>query len=161
MPTCEKTHHLFRPRLPRSNYVSAHCVVFLTGLSLMAGCTTIGSSPTEWSLSNAFGSQPEVGSSKWWEKHKSKRNFEVGKGYAVEGFEGYFDQNGRPIDRPVERSILTEEPGGLLPGFDPKVTYGKMKEVVGQGKSDKVARERFAEAEASFAAKSTVGIEPW
>ena len=137
MSTCEKIHPLFRHRLSWINYVNAHCVVFLTGLSLMAGCTT----------------QPEVGSSKWWEKHKSKRNFEVGKGYAVEGFDGYFDQNGRPIDRPVERSILVEEAGGLLPGFDPKVTYGKMKEAVGQGKSDKVARERFSEAEASFAAK--------
>jgi outer membrane protein assembly factor BamD (BamD/ComL family) len=102
-------------------------------------------------LSNAFGSQPKVGSSKWWKKHKSKRSFEVGKGYAVEGFEGYFDQNGQPIDGPAERLALVEEPDGLFPAIDPKVTYGKMKEAIGKGVNDDVARERFVEAETLFA----------
>ena len=152
MPTCEKTRRLFHRQLSWSGYVNACCVLFLFGLSLITGCTTIGSSPTEWSLSNVFGSQPEVGSSKWWKKHKSKRSFEVSKGYAVEGFEGYFDQDGRPMDRPVERSTLVDKPGGLFPAIDPKLTYGKMKEAIGKGDNDEIARERFAEAEAAFAA---------
>ena len=42
---------------------------------------------------------PPVGSADWWKYNKDDAVFTPGKGYSVEGVEGYFDQSGRPLDR--------------------------------------------------------------
>ena len=42
-----------------------------------------------------------VGTAQWWKKHKKNAVFELGKGYKVEGVDGYFDGDGRPIASPV------------------------------------------------------------
>ncbi|MCG8434601.1 MAG: tetratricopeptide repeat protein, partial [Gammaproteobacteria bacterium] len=94
--------------------------------------------------------QPEVGTPQWWKKNKNKRTFEPGKGYQVEGVAGYFDQDGRPIDRPMERTALNPKPQGLLPGVDPQIAYGRMKSAIGQGPNEEAARKIFAEAESLF-----------
>jgi len=99
----------------------------------------------------------EVGTPSWWKKHRYKdAEFEVGKGYKVPGVDGYFDQNGRPIDKPVANSAVPrpddddDEDKGILPGLDPKVAYGKMKSAVGLGPNDAAAHAKIVEAERLF-----------
>ena len=105
-----------------------------------------------------FGEGDPVGSPKWWKKHKKNAEFHVGKGYKVEGVDGYFDGLGRPLDRAV-----TAETGpppdsdvdpdkGLAPALDPRAVYGKMKTAVGLGPNDQVAHEMFMEGERLFEA---------
>ncbi len=106
-----------------------------------------------------FGEGDPVGSPKWWKKHKQDAKFEVGKGYQVEGVEGYFDGQGRPLDRPVATEDsphpdVDGEPGkGLAPGLDPRVAYGKMKSAMGLGPNDQIANKMFLEGERLFEAK--------
>ncbi|MCC7476136.1 MAG: outer membrane protein assembly factor BamD [Pirellulales bacterium] len=99
-----------------------------------------------WSTNSNEG----VGTAKWWKKHKKEAVFEPGKGYRVEGVEGYFDGTGRPIAGPaaVESVVQAGEPSdtpGLLPELDPRVQYGKMKEAVGLGPNEQFARQQYAE----------------
>lgn len=102
---------------------------------------------------------PPVGSAEWWKRNKHQAVFTVGKGYSIEGVEGYFDQNGRPLDRPVtiasaapRPDIGDEEPKGLLPGLDPRVTYDRLKNAVGLGPDDQAAHDLLLEGEAAFKA---------
>ena len=44
----------------------------------------------------------QAGSKAWWRKHKKKAVFVPGQGYQVEGFDGFYDGDGRPIDAPVD-----------------------------------------------------------
>jgi len=113
----------------------------------------------EMPWSGWFGEGDSVGSPKWWKKHKKNATFEVGKGYQVESVEGYFDGQGRPIDRPVtvaaspHPDAQDESEKGLAPGLDPRVAYSKMKEAVGLGPNDQAAHEFFMEGERLFEAK--------
>lgn len=113
----------------------------------------VRSARADWPLSSWF-SKPEVGTPEWWKKNKSKSVFDVGKGYRVEGVEGYFDEDGRPIQSPVapERIDLSDEPpqAGILPGLDPKVAYSKVKSAVGLGPNDQIAHEAFEHGEKLF-----------
>lgn len=103
-----------------------------------------------WSFPSFFSGPSSVGTPEWWKKNKRKRKFVVSKGYTVEGVEGYFDQNGRPLDRPVERTALNPKPQGLIPGVDPKVAYGRVKSAVGKGANQTTAKQLFEEAENLF-----------
>jgi outer membrane protein assembly factor BamD (BamD/ComL family) len=117
----------------------------------MSGGASVGQSPSTSMFSGLLPQKASVGSTDWWEKHQKKAKFEPGKGYVVEGVEGYFDQNGRPIDRPVERDDLTPAQIGLFPSLDPEVAYKRMKNAVGGGRDQQLAQGLFDEAEAYFA----------
>ncbi len=115
--------------------------------------------PTHWPWSGWFGQSDPVGSPKWWKKNKKNAEFEVGKGYKVPGFDGYFDGMGRPIDRPVTESTARPPDSdvdldkGLAPALDPRAVYGKMKSAVGLGPNDQAAHRMFMEGERLFEAK--------
>lgn len=109
--------------------------------------------------SGMFGEGDPVGSAQWWKKHKKKAEFHPGKGYQVEGVEGYFDGMGRPLDRPVTAESAphpdlddTSEKG-IAPGLDPRNMYAKVKGAVGLGPDDQVAHAMFMEGERLFEAK--------
>lgn len=90
------------------------------------------------------------GTAQWWKKHKSEAVFEPGKGYKVEGADGYFDGNGRSITAPIEPEAVVEagkdsSEEGLIPGLDPKAQYDKMKAAVGLGPNEEFARKCYAE----------------
>jgi TolA-binding protein len=91
-----------------------------------------------------------IGTAQWWKKQKKNAVFEPGKGFKVEGQDGYFDGDGRPITAPVatESIIIAgddEKEEGLIPGLDPKAQYDKMKAAVGLGPNETYAREQYAE----------------
>jgi TolA-binding protein len=99
-----------------------------------------------------------VGSAAWWKKHKVDAVFTPGMGYKVEGVDGYFDGMGRPIQGPVARETVVEasekkDDSGLIPGLDPRVGYSKMKEAVGLGPNEQIARQDYAEGYQLFCEK--------
>jgi len=91
------------------------------------------------------------GTAQWWKKHKKETVFDPEKGYIVEGQEGSFDGDGRPMQGPVatervvEAGITTGEETGLIPGLDPAVQFGKVKSVVGLGPNEQFARDAYDE----------------
>ncbi len=99
-----------------------------------------------------------MGTPEWWKKHKNDCIFDPDKGYMVEGVEGYFDGDGRPIQGPVAAERVIEageakEQTGLIPGLDPRVQLEKMKTAVGLGPNEQFAREAFAEGDRLFRAE--------
>jgi outer membrane protein assembly factor BamD (BamD/ComL family) len=108
----------------------------------------------DWPWSG-FREEAPVGSAPWWKKQKKKAVFEPGKGYKVEGADGYFDGDGRPIQGPVAVERVIEagedtEPGGLIPALDPKAQYNKVKTAVGLGPNEQFARQAYAEGDRLF-----------
>ncbi len=103
-------------------------------------------------------SDERPGTPSWWSANKGKASFVPGSGYQVPGVEGFFDEQGRPIDAPVDEvtgAFLAEEekPAGLLPGLDPAVQYRRVREATGFGPSVTAAKELLSEGEQAFAAK--------
>jgi TolA-binding protein len=112
----------------------------------------------QWPWSSWTGDGEPVGTKEWWKKHKKHAVFDPEKGYQVEGVDGYFDGDGRPIQGPVavERVVEAGEDHsevGLIPGLDPRVQYNKVKSAVGLGPNEQFARAAYAEGERLFIAK--------
>ncbi|HEX5471028.1 MAG TPA: outer membrane protein assembly factor BamD [Lacipirellulaceae bacterium] len=100
-----------------------------------------------------------VGTAQWWKKHKSEAVFVPGQGYQVQGVDGYFDGDGRPIHGPVARERIVEanegkDDNGLIPALDPRVQYDKVKTAVGLGPNEQIARQDYAEGDRLFREKS-------
>lgn len=95
----------------------------------------------------ALGAKP--GTPEWWRANKNKAVFVPGEGFRVEGVDGLFDQNGRPIDAPVDEIAVQltreKEEEGLLPSLDPKKAANRVREAVGYGPSQQQARQQLAE----------------
>lgn len=95
--------------------------------------------------------EPQAGTPQWWKEHKTDRVFDIEKGYTVEGQQGYFDGDGRPMQGPVATERVIEaadgsgEETGLIPGLDPRVQYDKMKSAVGLGPNEQFARASYDE----------------
>jgi hypothetical protein len=99
-----------------------------------------------------------VGSAKWWKKHKKHAVFVENQGYTVEGYDGYFDGDGRPIQGPMSAERIAaaaegKEEVGLIPGLDPRTQYDKVKTVVGLGPNEEFARQAYAEGTRLFREK--------
>jgi TolA-binding protein len=146
---------LFRTRCSRRIAIALPLAIALVGLHV-AMLPRVAAA--DWPSLNPFAKEEPVGSPGWWKKNKRKAVFEVEKGWKVEGVDGYFDDDGRPIQGPVatERIIKAGEDDdeiGLIPGLDPRVQYSKMKEAVGLGPNDKLAREAYAEGDRLFREK--------
>jgi TolA-binding protein len=110
----------------------------------------------DWPWSRA---EAPVGTPEWWKKHKKHAVFDPDRGYTVEGVDGYFDGDGRPIQGPVavERVLEAgeaEDEAGLIPGLDPRAQYDKMKTAVGLGPNEQFARASYAEGDRLFREKS-------
>jgi outer membrane protein assembly factor BamD (BamD/ComL family) len=96
---------------------------------------------------------PAVGTPEWWKKNKSKAVLEVGKGWKVEGVDGFFDGDGRPMGRPISQERVARadialsgtnpEEEGLMPALDPKIQFDRMKTAVGLGPDEQAAREAY------------------
>lgn len=103
-----------------------------------------------------------VGTAQWWKKHKSSAVFDPGKGYTVEGVDGYLDGDGRPIASPVAVESVIEagehkdEPG-LIPGLDPRTQYDKVKSAIGLGPNEQQARQAYSEGDRLFREKDYKG----
>ncbi len=144
----------------------------LTALALWtpSDCAAVNWNPTTWELPSFSSEVAPAGTPAWWKKHKSKAEFVPGEGYRVEGFAGYFDQQGRPIQAVVAKILKQEKSKGLLEDINMTETMASFKQQVGMGPDEQQAkmafakgedlfqRERYAEAAKQF--KETVGRWP-
>jgi TolA-binding protein len=131
--------------------------LFAIPFALTVANVTSQSAHAQWPWSGSEEDE-SVGTREWWKKNKRRAVFDPEKGYQVEGVDGYFDGDGRPIQGPVavERVVEAGEDHseiGLIPGLDPRVQYNKMKTAVGLGPNEQFARAAYAEGERLFIAK--------
>ena len=76
-------------------------VVLLAATTAVSSALVASASArADWPGESLFVTPPAVGTPEWWKKHVDDRVFEPGKGYTVPGVDGYFDGNGRPMNRP-------------------------------------------------------------
>jgi outer membrane protein assembly factor BamD (BamD/ComL family) len=159
--------HVRRCRLQRAGRTRFAALAAL----LIAAWLAIGSwhaARADWPGESLFVTPPAVGTPDWWKKHTEDKVFVPGQGYTVPGVDGYFDGNGRPMNRPSDVPQPTgaipvvaipdadkdKEPEGLIPGLDPSAIYKKTKTAVGLGPNDQLAKQLFAEGDQLFLQKS-------
>lgn len=128
-------------------------VLAVCTLSSLAA-TPVASAAWPWSADPAA---EQVGTAQWWKKQKKTAVFEPGKGYKVNGSDGYFDGDGRPISSPVAtESVIgareSNAESGLMPALDPHVQYNKVKAAVGLGPNEQFARQAYVEGDRLFRA---------
>ncbi|MEM8865825.1 MAG: outer membrane protein assembly factor BamD [Planctomycetota bacterium] len=141
-------------------FLSQFCV--LVALTLAAATLTPSIADAQesssWFGGSWFGNRSKPGTAEWWKANKKKAQFEPGKGYTVPGVDGYFDEQGRSINAPVDEVFESfagsEESGGLIPGLDPKVSYRRAKQAVGMGPNQQTARNALAEGEQLYNQRS-------
>lgn len=116
---------------------------------------------TAWEWPSLFGESEETtqetgsaverpGGREWWRKNKGRAVFVPGKGYQVEGVEGFFDGAGVPITAAVDEQTIRlnrslESEAGLLPGLDPRKAATRVREATGYGPDQRVAEALFKE----------------
>ena len=108
--------------------------------------------PLNWHLpgSSAAEEADEAGTASWWKKHKKQAEFVPGEGFRVDGYAGFYDEQGRPIQAKVAKMVKTKEAHGLL--HDAKVieTVDEVKSQFGMGPDQQVARQAFTDGEGLF-----------
>jgi outer membrane protein assembly factor BamD (BamD/ComL family) len=139
------------------HFVFVRIALLAIGVSLFS---SIAHQPAfaQWPWSDS----PAVGTPEWWKKNKRNAVFEVGKGNKVPGVEGYFDQDGRPMERAIAQERVARadvalspnnpEEDGLMPALDPKVQYDRVKTAVGYGPDEQAARDAYARGMTAFKA---------
>src|SRR5689334_21830454 len=65
--------------------------------AIVSMCVTWSRPAVAWWPWESDAAANTVGSPQWWKKHKSEAVFTEGKGFKVEGVDGYFDGDGRPM----------------------------------------------------------------
>lgn len=132
-------------------------LIFWGLLAWMLGQGAVAPSPAGAAGFLGMGGTPdEPGTKDWWRRHKREAVMVPGKGYQMEGVEGYFDGEGRPINAPVDEVAIglngeDLQGHGLIPGLEPKRVYENMKEAVGLGPNQEMATQELAAGEALFA----------
>jgi outer membrane protein assembly factor BamD (BamD/ComL family) len=123
-------------------------VALIAALPLAAGCASLSLPST------AAGDAKQPGTPAWWKKHKSKAVMDPGRGYQVEGADGYYDFDGRPINAHVTKVVDEEDKGGGLlgdAGFIKGVNDVKAR--IGLGPDQRESQRQFALGEAEFRAE--------
>ncbi len=116
----------------------------------VGGCQTVSLNPSQWKLPSLAGEAAPPGTPEWWKKNKGKALFEPGEGYQVAGVDGYFDQEGRPIKTRVSKVVSQEKSGGLLGDVSVMKTVDSLKNQVGMGRDQQIAKEAYAAGEDLF-----------
>jgi outer membrane protein assembly factor BamD (BamD/ComL family) len=126
-------------------------ILWTAAVLILGGCATMDLNPTSWQLpASSAGDPKEVGSKAWWKKHKKGAEFVPGEGYRVEGYAGFYDEQGRPIETKVAKVVKPTDDSGLL--HDAKVieTVDGVKSQFGMGPDQQVAKQSFTEGEDLF-----------
>ncbi len=118
-------------------------IFYLVGIS---ACPAWG--PTEWFGSS--GDSAQVGTPDWWKRHKKTAEFVPGEGYRVEGVNGYFDDQGRPIQTSVAKIVKQKEAKGLLNDMKVIEQVDEIKSQFGMGTDETLAQQSYALGEDFF-----------
>jgi len=115
-----------------------------------SGCASMDLNPTTWKIPLLTRGGDPVGSSGWWKQEKGKAEFVPGKGYRVTGEEGFFDQEGHPMQARVAKTVDQEKTKGLLQDVDVSGAVVDFKSQVGLGPDEQQAKLAFAKGEDLF-----------
>ena len=124
--------------------------LIVAALLVMSGCAGVNLNPTTWETPLLVGDSAPVGTPTWWKRNKGKAEFVPSEGYRVTGVEGYFDQEGRPIQAKVAKTITQESSKGLLKDVNVSATMAGLKNQVGLGPDEQQAKLAFAKGEDLF-----------
>lgn len=92
------------------------------------------------------------GTAEWWDEHKEDAELVVGEGWRVPGFEGYFDDKGRPIRTKVAKVVQDNSPkqATVLEDIQVAESFEQVKQKIGLGTNQARAKELYAEGEALY-----------
>lgn len=125
-------------------------VIVLATLLSWERCACVEWNPLNWAPSSSAGDPKEVGTKAWWKKHKKKAEFVPGEGFRVEGFAGYYDEQGRPIQAKVAKTVKPKEDHGLLQDAKVIDAVDGVKTQLGMGPDQEAAKQCFTEGEDLF-----------
>ena len=120
------------------------------------GCASFSLNPTKWEAPSFVGTSPAPpGTPEWWKKNKKDAELVVGQGWRVPGFDGYYDDQGRPIRTKVAKVVEREKvkKASLLEDLNMSDSVAQMKEKIGFGADQVLAEKLYAEGEALFRAQ--------
>jgi TolA-binding protein len=124
----------------------------LSGL-LVQGCASLNLPAPNWPTT-AAGDPKQPGTPAWWKKHKKTAEFVPHQGWRVPEVDGYFDEEGRPINARVAKVVeKTDDGAGLLNDAGLHKTIGGVKERLGFGPDQLEAQRQFELGEANFRAE--------
>ncbi len=92
----------------------------------------------------------------WWEANRSRATYVPGRGYYVEGTNGFFDYDGRKLSTDLIHSGTAAEQEnneGFLDRIAPKKWFAKMQVMIGRGPDEKIARQALADGDSLFRQK--------
>jgi len=125
----------------------------IAGLLLLAsGCASVALDPSSWQLPTFASQSASPGTPGWWKQHKRQAELVPGEGFRVAGYEGYFDDQGRPIQTNVAKTVHqeAEEDKGILKDVGMLQTVAAVRTRVGLGEDQQLAQQAFAEGEDLF-----------
>ncbi|MEM8944969.1 MAG: outer membrane protein assembly factor BamD [Planctomycetota bacterium] len=125
-------------------------VLMIATLVAAAGCTSVNLNPTTWETPKFTSTQAEVGTPAWWKQNQKKAEFVPGEGYRIAGIDGYFDQEGRPINAKVTKMVKHSETKGLFKDVGVSTAVEDFKNQVGLGPDEQQAKLAFAKGEDLF-----------
>jgi len=126
----------------RITMVAACCLI----LSL-SGCALLQKKPA---TEAAPMTQEELA---WWEANKHRKTYIPGRGYYVEGTNGFFDERGRKLSTDLVKGGVEEKTESFLDKIAPKRTYANFMKAIGQGPNEGLARKWLEEGDAMFRQK--------
>lgn len=125
-------------------------VLTVATLLVTSGCTSLNMNPMKWDSPLFTTAAAQVGSPAWWKGQKHKAEFVPGEGYRVADVEGFFDEQGRPIQDKVAKVVKREKSQGLLQDVNVKASVDSFKNQVGLGPDQQQAKLTFEKAEDLF-----------
>jgi outer membrane protein assembly factor BamD (BamD/ComL family) len=90
----------------------------------------------------------------WWAANQHRKVYVAGRGYYVEGVNGFFDQDGRKLPSDNSPMVSADEEQGFIERISPKNTVKKIKVAMGAGPDEKVARAALEEGDSLFRQKA-------
>ena len=84
------------------------------------------------------------------EKHRETAEFVPGEGFRVEGVDGYFDDQGRPIQTNVAKVVKEKTSKGLLNDMNVIEQVDEIKSQFGMGTDLTLAQQSYALGEDFF-----------
>ena len=131
--------------------MTKHCLKVLAFALLGAsGCASVNLNPTTWKAPSFSSGDAAVGTPEWWKKHEKTAEMVPGEGYRVEGVEGYFDGDGRPINAKVAKTVKQDQARGLFNDVGVTTAVEDFKVQVGLGPDEQEAKFAFEKGEDLF-----------
>jgi outer membrane protein assembly factor BamD (BamD/ComL family) len=138
-----KTARKFAMLLAATTFMMERCMI--------EQCASVEWNPLNWQLPSANAGNPkEAGTKAWWKKHKRQAEFVPGEGFRVAGYDGYFDESGRPIQTKVAKVVKPTADGGLLADAKVIETVDEVKSQFGLGPDAEASKAAFVRGEELF-----------